>query len=125
MINIIQLFAIALGGAIGAVSRHCISMIAAARFPNPFIPYGTLGANVLGSFLIGAISALTLKMPLSPTAKLFLITGILGALTTFSAYSMDTFTMIQSGKYTAALSNLALNNLLSISAAAIAYTLIK
>ncbi|MDA1353181.1 MAG: fluoride efflux transporter CrcB [bacterium] len=121
----IHILAIALGGAIGAVSRHSIAMISTQKWPNAVIPYGTLIANALGSFLIGIIAAWALKTPLNPALKLFLITGFLGALTTFSAYSLDTFALLQTGKITAALTNILLNNALSITAAAIGYWVLR
>jgi CrcB protein len=81
------LLPVALGGAIGASLRH-LALIAVPA------PWGVMGINVLGSFLIGLLLAPALRLGLSP----FLVTGILGGFTTFSAFSMDALRLWQAGQ---------------------------
>ncbi len=97
-----QWLAIGLGAAIGACLRAWL-----ARF-NPlhhWIPLGTLGANVLGGLLIGMALVWFERMGsnLSPNIRLFVITGFLGGLTTFSTFSAEVFTFISDGKLLAGL----------------------
>jgi CrcB protein len=78
------------GGGLGALSRYSISLLAAKSWGTQF-PWGTLTANLLGCFLIGLIFALADRVRLlTPDMRLLLITGYLGALTTFSSYSLET-----------------------------------
>ena len=96
-------FAIALGGALGAVSRYYLS-VAAERWNNSAFPLGTFAVNVLGSLLIGFFFVLFLeKLHLVDTWRPLLVIGFLGALTTFSTYSLDALLLIQQGNYNTAL----------------------
>lgn len=89
--------AIAAGGAVGAVSRYWMSGSVGQMLGHSF-PFGTLSVNVLGSFLMGLLAILlTEKIPLDDSVRLGLITGMLGAFTTFSAFAMDTLGLMQSG----------------------------
>ncbi len=92
-----QWLAIGLGAALGACLRGYL-----ARF-NPlhhWIPLGTLSANVLGGLLIGLALVWFERVgnDLSPNIRLFVITGFLGGLTTFSTFSAEVFTFISAGK---------------------------
>lgn len=83
------LLLIASGGAIGALLRHALVSIT-GHLTGDGIGLGTIVVNVLGSFLMGVIAALVLRHPsLEPTLRPLLMTGLLGALTTFSAFSLD------------------------------------
>lgn len=83
------ILAIAAGGALGAVSRHGINIAAVKAMGHGF-PYGTLTVNVVGSFAMGLlIASFAHFWQPSETMKLFLITGFLGAFTTFSTFSLD------------------------------------
>jgi CrcB protein len=86
-----MILAIAFGGAFGSVLRHyAIGAIGA--------PWGTMAVNVLGSFLIGLLmEIMALKWQVSLEARAFLVTGLLGGFTTFSAFSFDTFKLIETG----------------------------
>lgn len=91
------LTAIALGAACGAILRYILS-----EWLNPklsFLPAGTLVCNLTGAFLIGIITAyLYTKTGITPYAKLFLVTGFLGSLTTFSTFSLESVNLfLQSG----------------------------
>lgn len=86
---------VALGGAIGACLRHLIG-IAAARAFGPGFPAGTLIVNLLGCLAMGILAAL-LADKTSPRLAPFLITGILGGFTTYSAFALDAVTLWQRG----------------------------
>jgi fluoride exporter len=109
-----KLFYVGLGGFIGACLRYVISINSVKHFGNEF-PYGTLIVNVLGGILIGLIMELSLTNDLiSANLKLFLTTGIMGGLTTFSTFSYETVTFFSEGKYILAMLNTGLNLFLSI-----------
>ena len=119
-----QWLAIGLGAAIGACLRGWL-----ARF-NPlhhWIPLGTLGANALGGLLIGLALVLFERMgsDLSPNVRLFVITGFLGGLTTFSTFSAEVFTFIHNGKLLAGLGLIGLHVGLTLLATAIGFYLFK
>lgn len=89
---------VALGGALGAVSRYAISAAFAASTPAWRFPWPTLGINVAGCFLIGVVAAIWGRHPgLSPVAGTFLATGLLGGFTTFSAFGLETLAMLRRG----------------------------
>lgn len=81
------LLQVALGGALGAAARH-LTNLAALRAFGPGLPLGTLAANVLGSFLMGVLAVLLMQKSGMRWAP-FLMTGVLGGYTTFSAFSLD------------------------------------
>ena len=86
---------VAAGGAIGASARYAVNL-AALRLLGPGFPLATLGVNVLGSFLMGLL-AVTLAGRGSALAP-FLLTGVLGGYTTFSAFSLDAMTLWERGQ---------------------------
>ncbi|MCZ6453097.1 MAG: fluoride efflux transporter CrcB [Alphaproteobacteria bacterium] len=89
--------AIALGGAIGAVGRHYVSVAMTLLLGHGF-PWGTLVVNIFGSFLMGVlIEAMALAW--SPTAEMraLLTVGVLGAFTTFSTFSLDVAVLYERG----------------------------
>ena len=119
-----QWLAIGLGAAFGACLRGWL-----ARF-NPlhhWIPLGTLGANVLGGLLIGLALVWFERMGsgLSPNIRLFVITGFLGGLTTFSTFSAEVFTFIHHGRLLAALGLVGLHVGLTLLATALGFYLFK
>ena len=88
--------AISAGASLGAVLRWLL----AGRFNPlfPALPLGTLAANLLGGYLIGIAVALFAQLPeLSPQVRLFVVTGFLGGLTTFSTFSAEVVTQLQQG----------------------------
>jgi len=86
------------GAGLGGMARHGVNMLA-ARLGFAF-PVGTLAVNVLGSFLMGVLTAwFAHRMGLSQHLKLFLTTGILGGFTTFSAFSLDAGLMWERGAW--------------------------
>jgi CrcB protein len=84
-----EVLAVAAGGVIGAVVRHLV-YVAAGHLLGTGFPYGTLIVNVVGSFAMGVlVETMALVWSSSTAMHLFLATGILGAFTTFSAFSLD------------------------------------
>ena len=109
MLKINFLFAIALGGALGSLGRYTISVFM-QKDSVALFPWATLIANLIGSFLIGVVFVLaTQKLAFSETWHLFLKVGLLGALTTFSTFSLETVQLLGQGNYFYGFSNLVLN----------------
>jgi len=93
---------IALGGAIGTVLRYLTSGLAVKWLGVDF-PYGTLIVNLVGSFLIGVIHQLgTESLVLSDDVRWFLTTGVMGGLTTYSAFSYETVRLLEAQAWTEA-----------------------
>ena len=90
-----MILAVALGGAVGATARYLFAA-QALRLMGPDFPWGTFGVNVVGSFVMGAlIELMALKWSVSPEMRVFLITGVLGGFTTFSAFSLDVANLVE------------------------------
>ena len=95
--SISQIFAIMIGGALGAVLRYLVSNAVYALLGRDF-PYGTLAVNVTGSFLMGVLTVLLVERgDIDPLLKLAILVGFLGAFTTFSTFSLDTLALIDKG----------------------------
>jgi CrcB protein len=93
-----HLLLIALGGALGASLRH-LSGLALLRLLGPAFPWGTLFVNVIGSLAMGLlIGWLVKRTGTSTEIKLFLVTGLLGGFTTFSAFSLDAANLWERGE---------------------------
>ncbi|WP_025622541.1 fluoride efflux transporter CrcB, partial [Vibrio parahaemolyticus] len=108
---------IALGGAIGACSRYLVSEFCVLLFGRGF-PYGTLTVNVVGSFIMGLlIAAFENEILATEPWRQVIGLGFLGALTTFSTFSMDNVLLMQQGAFFKMGLNILLNVVLSISAA--------
>lgn len=90
--------AVGLGAAIGAWSRWGLGIL--MNHVHPHIPLGTLVANLTGGYVIGlAIAFFSGHASVSPEWRLFVVTGFLGGLTTFSTFSAETVLMLQRGEY--------------------------
>jgi fluoride exporter len=89
---------VALGGALGSSARYGVNL-AAPRVLGDGFPWATLIVNVLGCLAMGYLTALLReKMPDDENMRLFLTTGVLGGFTTFSAFSLDFFGLMQRGQ---------------------------
>ncbi|NOZ50881.1 MAG: fluoride efflux transporter CrcB [Chloroflexi bacterium] len=105
---------IGLGGFFGANSRYLLQQWAANRWGTSF-PYGTLLANVGGSFTIAFFLTLaTGRLSISPQARLFIAVGFLGGFTTFSSYAFETVSLLGQNGWWAAAFNFFGNNLLGL-----------
>lgn len=92
------LAAVGVGAALGAWVRWGLGAALNALVPN--LPLGTLMANLAGGYLVGvAVAQFDQVAGLPPEARLFVITGFLGALTTFSTFSAESVSLLQSGRY--------------------------
>ena len=95
-----RLLLVCLGGALGSGLRYLFGLLS-ARLLGLTFPFGTLGVNLLGSFLISLIIGLSLSAggsaPISPTLRLFLTTGVMGGLTTYSAFNHEVLTLLEDG----------------------------
>lgn len=97
------IFSIALGGAVGAVLRHFTAFRVYQALGHGF-PWGTFAVNVIGSLLIGAlISLFALRFSVSEEIRAFLVVGVLGGFTTFSAFSLEVALLIERNEFTTAL----------------------
>ena len=91
---------VALGGAVGSVCRYKLSGFVLYQTINWRFPLGTFLVNVIGCLAIGILAGLILKFELfSSQSRLFLITGIMGGFTTFSAFGLETFYLIREKEF--------------------------
>ena len=113
--HLITIGFVAVGGAIGAVARYGVNVSASHLFGHGF-PWGTLIVNVVGSFLMGVAIVKFAQIEISAPLKTMMITGFLGAFTTFSTFSLDIFHFISAGRYWFAISYLLLSIILGLTA---------
>ena len=92
-----HLLIVMLGGAIGAGLRHLVGAAALARF-GPGFPWGTMTVNLAGDLQIGLLAGWLVRSGGSEPTRLFLAVGVLGGFTTFSAFSLETYLMLQRGE---------------------------
>ena len=96
--NIAAFLAIGLGAVLGAWLRYGLGLWLNPVFAT--VPLGTLAANLIGGYLVGAaVAVFHINIDLPPELKLFFITGFLGALTTFSTFSAEVVHLIQNARY--------------------------
>ena len=126
MISLSSAAAIGVGGFIGAISRSVLTGFFNHTIPYHGIAVGTLGVNILGSFLMGLLFAIFHHTELlSPTARSFLSTGILGALTTYSTFAWESFYMLNHGRYFHFILNIGSNILGTLLAVALGYIMLS
>jgi fluoride exporter len=112
-----QLVAIAFGGSLGAVLRFLISNSVYHWLGRDF-PYGTLAVNVLGSLLLGLLTEALIqqKIALALDYRSAILVGFIGAFTTFSTFSLETFYLLEQGAYTKATTNILMSVVFCIGA---------
>jgi CrcB protein len=124
MSSSIGLISVAAGGAVGASARYLLGQwlpTDAAR-----LSWSILSANLVGCLLAGFLTALfALRIDLSPAIQLFLITGVLGGFTTFSAFSVNTLLIAQSGQLMLATGNVLLNLIGSLVAVVLGWSIAR
>jgi len=95
---LVTIAAVGTGGALGAISRYGVSLLA-SHIAGPGFPWGTLTVNIVGSFIMGLIIAIFAQFWQPPEAwRLFIVTGFLGGFTTFSTFSLDIVTLYERGE---------------------------
>lgn len=118
----IRILCVGIGGFSGAILRYLISL----RFSGAKFPFGTLIVNVMGGVLIGFIMEMSTRTNyISDNLKLFLVTGLMGGLTTFSTFSFENVKFFDSGNYMLFGLNIFLNLTLSILGVFIGRTLCR
>ncbi|HKQ29717.1 MAG TPA: fluoride efflux transporter CrcB [Burkholderiales bacterium] len=111
-----QLLAIGVGGAVGSVLRYWLSTAVHTAVGRGF-PYGTLAVNVIGCFAMGLLFVVFVERLTEATVwRAGLLTGVLGGFTTFSAFSIETFSLLEQGEPAKAATNAVLSVLLCIAA---------
>jgi CrcB protein len=115
MSTVLKLMLIAGGGALGALLRYGVSG-AALRLLGADFPWGTLCANLTGCFLIGLLWVLAERVAFHPYVNPFVFTGLLGAFTTFSTYSLESIALLRDGEVWRGVLNIALSNGLGLAA---------
>ncbi|HCX82454.1 MAG: fluoride ion transporter CrcB [Curvibacter sp. RIFCSPHIGHO2_12_FULL_63_18] len=111
-----QVLAICLGACVGALARWQLGLwLNPVATTGTVLPWGTLAANLIGGYLIGICVAVFQALPqLDPVWRLALVTGFLGALTTFSSFSAEVVAMLGQQRYALALGTAALHLLGSL-----------
>lgn len=117
-----HLIYIAAGGALGATLRYGVSM-AALRIGGSGFPWGTLVVNILGAFAAGFLWSLLFETTGRGRLQAVFLIGVLGAFTTFSAFSLETLRLWESGRVGLAILNVAANNVGALAAVAAGYVL--
>jgi len=107
----IKILLVAAGGSLGALSRYGVALLAVKLFGSGF-PWGTLIVNLAGCFLIGLSFALAERgiSIMNPSARLFFVTGYLGALTTFSTFALETVNSMRAATHLVTVANFLANN---------------
>jgi fluoride exporter len=116
---------VALGGALGSVARYWMTN-AMAALTGPRFPWGTILINVIGSFIIGLVAFMTTpvgRVPISFDIRAFILVGICGGYTTFSAFSLQTLELARTGHWLQAGANIVLSVVLCLIAVWLGYQL--
>jgi CrcB protein len=110
MPSFLSVLYVALGGALGSISRYLLGAWTLTLGKNIDFPYGTLAVNLIGCFVIGFLSQLVeTRSSFTAEARAFIFIGLLGGFTTFSAFGNDTINLLREGRMFHALANVAAN----------------
>ena len=117
--------AVAVGGALGSVARHGVNRFVLHQWPSLRFPAATLTVNVVGCIVVGVLAGMIAsgRLPMRPVWREFVFVGILGGFTTFSAFGLDTITLIRAGDGRVAFSNVLLHVILGVGAAYAAFVI--
>ena len=107
------LMAVGIAGALGSLARYGVGLLAVRLLGERFA-WGTLIVNLTGCFVIGVLMGLAEHSQLPRELRIALVTGFLGAYTTFSAFGFETWSYVERGDYALALSNVAANVVLGL-----------
>lgn len=114
-----------LGGGLGSAARYGVNLWVSKAWGGA-LPLATLGVNILGSFFMGCIAAYFLtRTSATPGFRLFLMTGVLGGFTTFSAFSLEFWQLGMRGEWSLAVSYAVISLLLSIAAAGLGLWMLR
>jgi CrcB protein len=116
---------VAMGGALGSMARYAMSGWV-SRLADGAFPFGTMVVNVTGAILIGFLAALSLpdgRVLLTPSVRLFAMTGICGGYTTFSTFSLETFNLMRDGELIQAGANVLFSVVLCLFGVALGYAI--
>lgn len=115
---------VALGGALGSVARFKLSAFVLLSYPSLKFPLGTFVVNLLGCLIIGALAGLSERPGfMSPDIRLFLFTGVVGGFTTFSAFGLETFSLLRRGEILVASSYVSLSVVVGILAVCLGFAM--
>lgn len=120
--NLATITAVGLGGSLGAIARFYVAIQVVKHFPHE-IPLATLGVNLFGSFFIGIFVGLFSFFTPSEFIKGFVITGFLGALTTYSTFAIESYVLLNNN-FWYGVANVILNAAGTILCAGLGYKLI-
>lgn len=112
------IFAVFIGGGLGATARYGLTMLARRVGPEAALPWGTFAANMVGCAALGLLAVLFAESTLPREVKLGATTGLLGGLTTFSTFSHETLMLAQADRWGLAALNLGGNLIVGLLAAA-------
>ena len=115
---------IALGGAVGSVSRYGLGLVV-QKATHAGFPFGTLTVNALGSFLVGVLAKAFMHTQTHPGLRAMLIVGFCGGFTTFSAFSLETVALVQGGEWPRAVAYVAASVVLCLAGTAIGIALVR
>lgn len=118
---LVQFMYVGMGGFFGAGLRFALGSWIHRSWPAIAFPYGTMAVNVIGCLLIGLLAGW--RQPLEPGVRLFLMVGLLGGFTTFSAFALETLTLTQQSHHLLAFVNVAAKLLFGLAAAWVGFEL--
>ena len=115
MPSFLSVIYVAIGGALGSVSRYLLGTWTQTFSQSIDFPYGTLAVNLIGCFVIGCLSQLAeARGAFTPESRAFIFIGILGGFTTFSSFCNDTINLLRAGETFNALANVGANVILGL-----------
>ena len=115
MPSFLSVIYVAIGGALGSVSRYLLGIWTQTFSKSIDFPYGTLAVNLIGCFVIGFLSQLAeARGAFTPESRAFIFIGILGGFTTFSSFGNETINLLRGGEAFNALANVGANVILGL-----------